>query len=63
MEKLIPITQRKIDIKHKIINGQPHLEVQVFDNRYNLVLPRDTMTIRLTQNEELTKIIRAWLYE
>jgi hypothetical protein len=63
MDKLIPIQHRHLHIKHKIINEQPHIEVQAFDERYSPIVPRDTMTLLPTQNELLHKTIEAWLYE
>lgn len=63
-ETLIPIRERSVVIKHKIINEQPHIEIIGHDTRVGFI-PRlqDSVTLSATQDQELQHIIRSWMYE
>ncbi len=63
-ETLIPIRERSVVIKHKIINEQPHIEIIGHDTRVGFV-PRqqDKLTMRPTQDQEIHNAIIAWLYD
>jgi hypothetical protein len=62
--ELKPIEGHSCYIEHKIINGQPFLELTVFnkENSHGSGHAVDQCTFRPTENETLFRIVRDWMY-
>lgn len=63
--ELKPREGHSVFVQHKIINGQPFLEVTIYnkDNPHGSGHAVDQTTFRPTENETMWKIINRWMYE
>jgi hypothetical protein len=62
---MTPIQDHSIYIKHKIINGQPFLEVTVFNGANTPLFARavDQTTFSPAEKDTMQKVIERWMYE